>query len=136
MKSNIQINKTSGKHIKENEKYKVMRISNELTTIEKQELLTAEAKLSVLEAISDFKSGNMLITTINKLIEIQFIENRMVSANAAFYLLCAVQDIFLEMAEKCPHEKQQSIQMFKDSVEDIDEILCNLDSLVFEHIGY
>jgi len=135
MKSNIQINKTSGKHIKENEKNEIMRNFNELAPDDKRAIIRLETKLSVLETINDFKTGNILMTTINKLIEIQFIENRIVSANAALYLLSAVQDIFLEMTEKYPHDKQHPIQRVKDSAEDIDKILRNLDSLVFEHIG-
>ncbi len=79
-----------------------------------------------------FRTDNVFILAIHKLIEYQFEGSQMQIANKSCDLLMAVQQMLENMKDKHPCDAKN----YDDSICDVEEILCRLDELVFDNYGY
>ena len=110
--------------------------SKEQLAARKLLLKLKRAELAVRKSMEDSKSifitDNVFILALYKLMEYQFIDDRMEIANKSAYVLSSVMDMLRELKAKYP----QDAKYYDDSICDVDEIFCCLDEKIFYEYGY
>ena len=95
-----------------------------------------QAELAVRKSMEDsqkrFITDNVFILALYKLMEYQFIDNRMEIANKTAYVLYSLRDMLEELKAKHP----QDAKYYDDSICDVDEIFGCLDDNVCSQYGY
>jgi hypothetical protein len=107
-------------------------VAMEETMVQKFERKMKNIKKSLEDDKDRFRTDNVFILAIHKLIEYQFEVSQMQIANKSCDLLIAVQRMLEELKDKHPCDAK----IYEDSICDVEEIIGRLDELVFFNYGY